>query len=289
MQIRCWGKYFILALLVISNINFVFAQDITSNTDQYVVNDIIANASGKTPSQARANAIISGQKNAFIILLERLGVNNNVANSFDDKTIADMVLSQQILNEKITRNSYSATLNLKFSESFVKHYLENNLTPTKKQNTIAKPNINLILPIKLTKNQPLIWEENNSWRAAINNTINNISKNSASSFLKIPKGDVDDIAIIGPYNINNINFTDVEPILNKYKANSLMLVYFDFDSLENKVNITLQVIKQFAVTNTKLEFINVSQLTQEDLVNKVATKTVGYIIGISDQQPPQLP
>jgi hypothetical protein len=158
--------------------------------------------------------------------------------------------------------------------------LGKNLPSFDDKNSVA-PDSFLIVPIKLVKIQSLIWEDNNNWRIAINNAVNNISKNSATPLLKIPQGDVDDITIINPYNINNISFTDITPILDKYKANSLMLVYFDFDSLENKVNITLQIIKKFTTTNTKLEFINIDQLTQEDLINKVADKTIGYITNMS--------
>jgi len=283
MQIRGLGRYLILALLLLFGANTVFAQDIASSDDQYVVNDIVANASGKTPNQARTNAISSGQRNAFLILLGRLGVDEKIGNGFDNTKIADMVLSQQIMNEKITRNNYSATLNLKFSESFVKHYLGKNLISAGDKNSILTDSF-LIVPVKSVQIQPLIWEDENNWRTAIKNAINNISKNNIAPLLKIPQGDIDDIAVISPYNINNINFTDIEPMLDKYKVSSLMLVYFDFDSLENKVNITLLIVKKFATTSTKLEFINVNQLTQDELINKVANKTISYITNINNDQ-----
>jgi uncharacterized SAM-binding protein YcdF (DUF218 family) len=280
-QIR-FGRYLILVLLQLFIVNHVYAQELKQNiippADQYVVNNIIANANGKTSSQARFDAINSGQRNAFIILLGRLGVNEKIGNNFDNTKIADMVLSQQIVNEKISKNGYSATLNLKFSESFVKYYLDKNITSIEGQSSF------LVVPIKLTSSKPLIWEDNNDWKVSIDNVINNLAKDNTSYFLKTAQGDIADITIIAPHNVNNIAFADTESILNRYGVGGLMLIYFDFDSLENKVNITMQIVKRFTTNSTKLEFINVNQLNQEDLLNKVAKKTIDYAIINNIQQ-----
>ncbi len=280
-------KFFILGFFVVLllslNYNLAFAQNTT-----YAVNDVIANGSGISPSQARINAIAFAQRNAFLILLERLGIDENIASTLDDTAIADMVASQQIINEKISDTNYSATLNLTFSESFVKYYLGEKLPPSDKPKEAITPNITgsyLVIPVKLIKDQSLIWEENNDWKTA----WENILENNKITYLNLPKGDIDDITIISSPTIGDANFTDFEPLLTKYRVDSLMLAYFNFDSIENKVNITLHNVQKFSSTQIKLAFVNVDQLPNEDLVNKVAEKTINYIALVNDKNQQKLP
>ncbi len=271
---------FFLVLLFSLNSSLVFAQNAT-----YAVNDIIANGSGKSPSQARTNATAAAQRNAFLILLDRLGIDASAASTIDDAAVSDMVASQQILNEKISGNNYSATLNLTFSESFVKHYLGKKIAAAddaKENSKSTSASSYLVIPVKLLKNQSLIWESNNDWKVA----WENILKTNKVSYLKIAKGEIDDIATVSQSKVDNPNFSDFEPMLNKYKVDGVMLVYFDFDSIENKVNIILQNVQRFSSTQTKLDFVNVNQLSVEDLVNKVAEKTFNYIDSITEKPSP---
>ncbi len=262
-----WPKWFCLVLILLLNSNIAIAQV----QNPYAVNDVVVNASGKSPTQARTNAINSGQRNAFVILLNRLGIDESVATSLQDNTISDMVASQQIIDEKIAGNNYSATLNLTFSESFVKHYLGNKIGIK----DLAKSESYLIVPIKLIKNQPLIWEETNDWKLAWENII----KNNKTSSIKLLKGDVEDIGSFNASTINDSNFSSFETALNKYKVDALVFAYFEFDAIENKVNIDLKTIRKFQTNQIRLDFVNVNQLPMTDLVNKVAGKTADYLIG----------
>ncbi len=261
-------KWFCLVLILLLQSNIVLAQ----SQNPYAVNDVIVNASGKSPTQARINAVNAGQRNAFIILLNRLGIDENFAASLQDDAISDMVASQQILDEKIAGNNYSATLNLTFSESFVKHYLGNKIG-TK---DVAKQDSYLVIPVKIIKNQPLIWEENNDWKLAWENVL----KNNKISTIKLLKGDVEDIGSFNASTINDANFSNFEAALNKYKVDALVLAYFEFDAIENKVNIDLKTIRKFQTNQIRLDFVNVNQLSMTDLVNKVAGKTADYLTSI---------
>ena len=249
--------------------NSAFAQNTVS---QYTINDIVAEGSGASPTQARTKAINSGQRNAFTILLDRLGVDKTATNKMDDEAISDMVASQQIINEKIAGNNYSATLNLSFSESFVKHYLEKQSISLGDKTEIKSISY-LIIPVKLLKTKPLIWEENNDWKT----TWESMVESNNTTFLKTAKGDAEDISKIKSDNLENITFDDVSPILSKYKAGGMIVAYFDFDSLENKVDITLQTTQKSSVNKIRLDFVNVNQLKIQDLMEKVASRTMEYI------------
>lgn len=273
-------KFFMLGFFMVF---FFTSQNLFAQNQNYLINDIVANGSGNSPSQARNNAVAAAQRDAFLILLGRLGINESIASTLEDAAIADMVASQQIMNEKISGNNYSAIINLSFSESFVKHYLGDKISTANNNTESSSANLvgsYIVVPIKLEKNQSLIWETNNDWKLAWERVLKNNNINS----LKLLKGDIDDISTITPNNISQSNFTDFEPLINKYKVDGLMLAYFDFDSIENKVNITLQNIQKFSSNQTKLAFVNVNQLSPEDLVNKVAQKTINYIALVNNQK-----
>lgn len=261
-----WLKWFFLILILLLNTKLASAEV----QSKYAVNDVAVNASGKSPTQARINAIASGQRSAFIILLNRLEVDENFANSLKDEVIADMVASQQIIDEKIAGNNYSATLNLAFSESFVKHYLKNKIAVDE----TIKPASYLVVPIKIVKNQSLIWEENNDWKSAWKSIIQN---NKASS-IQLIKGDSADVSSLNSNTINDNNFAHLSAILNKYKVDSLVLAYFEFDAIENKVNIDLKTVFKSKASQVRLEFVNINQLPMMDLMDKVAQKTLNYLI-----------
>lgn len=265
-------RWFCLILVLLFNVLLFNSKIALAEVQsQYAVSDVAVNASGKTPSQARINAVAAGQRNAFVILLNRLGIDESVAASLQDDLIADMVASQQIIDEKISGNNYSATLNLTFSESFVKHYLGNKIGSSE----VAKPNSYLVVPIKVVKNQSIIWEENNDWKLA----WENITQNGKTPSIKFLKGDVEDISIFNFGTIINNSFSSFEPAFNKYKVDTLVFAYFEFDAIENKVNINLQIIRKSQTNQIRLDFVNVNQLSMPDLINKVAVKTLDYLVG----------
>ncbi|MCE3255870.1 MAG: hypothetical protein K0R25_1364 [Rickettsiaceae bacterium] len=266
-MVKSWRFYLIFILFF--NVSLANA----AGSEQYAVNGIVINAAAKSPAQARTTAIANGQRNAFVILLNRLGVDEKFAANFGDDAISDMVSSRQIIDEKIAGNNYSATLNLIFSESFVKHYLGDKT----KFAEVPKAESYLIIPIKLEKQKSVLWEENNDWKYAFENII----KSKKTTSIKLPKGDVEDMVSFNSKNLNADNFTNFDAIAGKYKIDAIILTYFDFDSIENKVNITLKIIHKFQVNSVRLDFVNVSQLPLEELVNKVAAKTFDYIADLS--------
>lgn len=273
--------WFCLTMVLL--INFSLASLALADNDQYAVNDVEVNAGGSSPSQARNNAIALAQKNAFIILLGRLSLDAKLVDNFNADAIADMVSSQQITDEKIAGNNYSATLNIVFSESFIKHYLGNKVSDADLSKNAAGPETYLVLPIKVVQNShsstqnSLLWEKDNDWRASWERSL----AQNKNPVIKVPKGEFDDIAIINSESLNKAsfvaNYTDFEPMLNKYKADTLMLAYFNFDALENKVNINLKIVKRFQFKQVRLSFVNVGDLNSPELINKVVNKTIEYI------------
>lgn len=253
---------------------FISFNAIAQEQDIYAVNDVVIKASGKSPSDARTKAISDGQRSALTTLFQRLGKDQSLVSNLNDEQIDDMVSSKQIVDEKIAGSNYSATLNLSFSESFVKYYIGGDKAVVSKEPE-SKEEIYLIVPVKVVKDQMVVWGEDNDWKVAFDNVI----KNSKSAKIKYAKGDDQDVSVLNPENVSDPEFTKFEDLISKYKATSIIFAYFDFDNIENKVNIALKTVNKYKIEKVRLDFLNVNQLTMSDLVSKVASKTFDYIVG----------
>jgi hypothetical protein len=260
--------FYLFTFLFLLNSHQAFAQ-ITASTGTYDVNDIFINASGKTPTMARSNAVAQAQREAFVILLGRLSIDAAFADNVSDEEINDMVYSQQITNEKIAGNNYSAIFNITFSENFVQSALDNK----KISKNDVKQESYLIFPVKVTLTKSLLWESDNNWKS----TWESILRSKPEPRIKLPTGGIDDIAMINSDIIENGNYSNFEAILNKYKADVAVIAFFNYDQIENKVNINLKTIRKFQNVQTKLGFINVNQLEYSDLLSKVAKKIIEHL------------
>ena len=287
-------KYLLTFFFIIFSTNCYGQNFIGDFSNPYIVNDVVASAKADSASEARKIAIANASRNALIILFSRINIDPNVIDILNDEKIADMVSKRQIIGEKITGNSYFAKLNLEFSDTFVKHHLdeiEDEIKTIKKnQKIIKKINGNfLLLPIKNSKYQQIIWQENNDWRAAIEENLHseeisilNINKNG-QKIIKLPSGNIDDITLLSGTNLNGNDYEIFQPILEKYRAQNLALAFFNYDEIENKVTIDLKNIDEFQISTIKLNFINTSHLKFEDLVQTVAEKTIKYLLTSNEE------
>ena len=274
------SKFFILIFFACSF--SAFAQEQVAETSAsevkeniYKIDRIPISAAADSATESRAKAILYGQRQGFEILLKRLGIDEEFAANVSDDLIVDMVASQQILDEKIAGNKYRAFLNVTFSESFAQHYLQDKKFV---RQISKKTDSYLIIPIKTTAERFLIWESDNDW----NEKWRKLLKNKDLDSLNLAKGDIEDITIFDSKTIYQANYSTLENAFSKYRSSAVVLAYFDFDKIENKVEITLKIIRKYTTKKVRLDFVNVNQLPYQDLADKVAKKTADYLIATQD-------
>ncbi len=251
---------------------FLFGE-LSNAADQniYLVENIVTSVSGKSPNDARLNAVNGARRDAFLVLLNRLELNHSIADSVTNSEISDMVRSEQIENEKISGNNYSASFNIMFAKNFVDHILaQKNLQKidSKKEDSFI-----ILLP-KVDKNKISLWEEENDWKKAF---INSLDSKSKKRFI-IPDADISNVSMINPENISKISYDDLEAIIARYKASGAYILVFSFDDIENKVSINVSYIRKLQKKQVKLSFVNTSHLSYPALLQKVSEKTIAYLI-----------
>ncbi len=240
-----------------------------ANPGDYLVENVVVNVNAKSPSDAKNLAVKTARRDGFIILLTRLELKVRLADQVSDDEISDMVRSEQVDNEKIAGNSYSASYNIMFDKKFVDHILAQ-----KNVDKIAKSDEEsyLLIPVKLLKRKVILWEENNDWKKAIEKNLSQSEKK-----FTVPTSNVENIAFLNRDNVLTANYQAIEPMLNRYNANGAYLIFFAFDESENKVRIEVSYINKLQNRQTKLSFINVDHLNYQTLLDKVANKTIKYL------------
>ncbi|MFT6332129.1 MAG: hypothetical protein ACJAW3_000456 [Lentimonas sp.] len=260
---------------MVNNAASVDSAEVAEEENIYQIKNISISAAADSATKSREKAIAYGQRQGFSDLFKKLGIDEEFANNVSDELIADMVASQRIIDEKIAGNDYRAFLDLTFSESFVQHYLKDKKFV---REISQKTDSYLVIPIKTTTEKFLIWEKENDWRGVWEGLV----KNNKNSSLKLPDGDIEDITIFNPGTIYAGNFNMFENAFSKYRVNGVILAYFDFDNIENKVDITLKMIRKYRSKKIRLDFVNVNQLSYQDLAIKVAQRTAHYLITTQD-------
>lgn len=275
------SKKFVTAFLALSiSLITLCHNSFADQVNPYTVDGVSASAKSKSAGDAKTVAIANARRDAFLITLTRLSLPINIADNVTNDDIFDMVMSEQITEEKIAGNNYSAIFNITFAKEAVNRVLQEK--NVKKEE--VKQDVFLLIPIKNIKYKTLVkptgkipekfllWEDDNDWRVAI---AKSLKEKSLRNFI-IPENNIDNIAILSG-TIEQIEYSQIEPLLAKYNATAAYAVTFLYDDIENKVSIKVQNIRKLQKKQTKLGFVNIERLGYEALVKKVSEKTLEYL------------
>ncbi len=273
---------FFLVFFVFSTASF--SQSFAQQQNNYLVENVAASASAKSAGDAKNVATANARRDAFVTLLSRLSLPSSAADKVSNDEISEMVRSEQITDEKIAGSNYSAVFNILFARSAVDRVL--NGQAGKQED--AKVEAYLLIPVKILKQKAsaptsskfALWDENNEWKGAIEK---NLKAKSVTKFA-LPENDISNVSMINNDNVENLEYSQIEPLFSRYKAVGAYVVFFYFDDIENKVSITVKSIKKLQKKQVKLSFINVDRLSQEALLAKVADKTIEYLLGSQSEE-----
>jgi len=248
-----------------------------ADSNIYLVENVIVSITSKSPNTARTAATANARRDAFLILLTRLDLKTSLADNINDGEISDMVRSEQIDQEKIAGNNYSATFNIMFAKDFVDHILAQKTTNKVEE---RKGEAYLLIPAKMVKRRPILWEEENDWKKAIEKNLN---KKAQQKFV-VPQSDVENLAILNRDNIESIEYAGLEPMLNRYKTDAAYTLFFNYDEIENKVTVNVFYTRKLQKKIFKLGFVNVDHLSYAGLMDKVAVKTIDYLLTVENSE-----
>jgi len=201
-----------------------------ADDEAFTVRNVEISHSGEDAATSKAKAIEAGEAQAFKVLLKNLGVAENQAGTFTAAQIAAMVASYQPQNEKSTPQSYSAVLNVSFDPALVKAVL-------KKANLSFHEDGSqplLLIPVLYQNGKTLLWEPENSWRAALQKAM----EQNHSAILIMPIGDNEDRGIVAAKDIESANSQAFSQLAAKYGVKDILLTEAWSDGKELTVSAT---------------------------------------------------
>lgn len=241
----------------------------------YLITNIFSSAEEISPSVSRQKSINKANRIAFMVLLKNLKMDENFLANISDEEIAEAVYSRQILDERMAGNYYSAKFNISFLKSSVNAILD---VGEAQEVVRGEEEIFLIFPVEVMKGQTVLWERNNGWNKSLDESINF----SNARNIILPAGDYADIVSVNLKNVSSSNYSTFNSTLTRYGADSAIVAYFEFDDIENKANITLNIIRQSGTSKIRLSFVNSKNLSRSGLLLEVADRAVSHVINSNE-------
>ncbi len=261
--------------LLIIFISFLFVVNQPSfaadESNPYIVEDVAVSVSAKSPTEARNLAVKTGRRDAFVILLTRLSLETAIANKISDDEVLEMVRSEQIVDEKIAGSAYSAAFNVTFAKDFVDHILAQKNLVKQERVAVVENSVSLVVPVKILQRKILLWEGSNDWGVAVKKAL------YGKENFKIPIADTDNTLILNSENVNKVNAAELEPLFSKYQSKVVYFLLFSQESLNGKASVVVRALGGGVGLQAKLSFANVERLEGQELMNKVAGKTIEYL------------
>ncbi|MGE4352259.1 MAG: hypothetical protein AB7E52_08745, partial [Bdellovibrionales bacterium] len=143
----------LLPLLALLSIFVGFSASADDVMPVYKVTDVLVDVTSGNASLARDLAIVQAQKQAFVQLMDRLGVRAPVNLGSDD--VGAFVQSFEVQKEHASGVRYLATFSVQFKPDVVRNYLSQKGIAF----VVARPKPMGVLPILHGKDTDVLWED----------------------------------------------------------------------------------------------------------------------------------
>lgn len=247
--------------------------------DFYVIDDIQIHSSGDSPSDAKIKAFDSSRRRGLEELFTKMGLDPLVLEEFSNDDLEETIKSEQIKSEVIAGNNYSALFKITYDQN----YIDSLLKQKKLENSQLEENY-LVLPVTQIDDNYLVWERANVWRNSISSAIDQRLSESKDYKLLVVGEDVENKSVISANTVLKQDFKRFEPTLLKYNATGIYLISFFEDTQNQKIIVNVNLIKRLNKKNIKLSFINTSSVDKTDLMDKVADKTINYLLSVNGKK-----
>lgn len=240
----------------------------------FEVRDIAVDVTAASTDAARDKALALGERTAFMRLLDRLTMRIDKPRlpDFDAADIAAFVLDFGVAEEKASAVRYLARLNYRFKADEVRRFLIDQAIPFAE--TPSKPV--LVLPVYQAAGTLLLWDEPNPWRDAWS------GREKLFSLVPtiLPKGDLADIATIGPEQAVDGDDARLSAIAGRYDADDTVvaqaILILDRGRPDLEVYVTRYGTAQVEQTVVK-SFASAKGESVEQLLSRAAAELTSQI------------
>ncbi|MDD3182612.1 MAG: DUF2066 domain-containing protein [Alphaproteobacteria bacterium] len=266
----------LLSLLVLALIFLTSPVRAEDEMPVYRVADVIVDVTSGNASLARDMAIVQAQKQAFMQLMERLGVPGPVNTGGGD--LGAFVQSFEIQKEHAAGVRYLGTFTVQFKPDMVRNYLTQKGLPFVE----ARPKPIVVLPILRSNGHDILWEDTTPWQAA----WADVAKKAGLVPIIVPLPDLDDIAKIGASEAMAGTGSNLQAMMQKYEASGIIvaLLQADLDLPNGKSEAVVDVYRyDFDAKPLEPMRLKLPTLSSPKVVRETLIKGVYQIIGLVER------
>ncbi len=245
-----------------------------SQNKTYIIDEIAIDVTAENAVQARENAILEAQRSAFDKLVK------NTLNDADyqslptisDQMLTDLVRGFSVKNERSSADRYKAEFTVTFDEEKLERFLGVvGLADFHKGHSSI-----VIMPFLQIGSKLILWDEPNPWREAWQK---NVILNTDNLTIRVPIGDISDIADIPDASAFTPDSANITTILERYNAQHVIYAVAKtkgpvLDPSEG-VRVTLYSVSPNSVT--RLNQIAVTHDLEKLSFENAITETVDYL------------
>lgn len=186
-------------------------------SDVFSLRDVAVDVTAGSATLARKAALANGQRKAFRTLLERLTLRTDHGDlpALADAGIAELISGIEVSDEKTSSVRYLAKITYRFKPDAIRELLSQEGLPFAE--TRSKPV--LVIPVYQLAGTQLLWDDPNPWREA---WVGYQHRESLIPFI-VPKGDLADVADIGPVQAMAATRKRLDTIARRYGATDTLV------------------------------------------------------------------
>ncbi len=272
------GKTIRIFVLIVAISGVLFSagvgDSLAATSDVFSVRGVKVDVTAASTSEARDKALATGERAAFRQLIERLTLRADYFRmpEFSAAEIAAFVHDFEVAEEKASAVRYLATLNYSFKADDVRHMLIDRQISFAE--TTSKPV--LVLPVYQAAGTLLLWDDPNPWRQA---WMQRPEKKSLVPAI-LPRGDLPDIAAIGPEQAVAGDAQRLSVIAARYNAGDTVVAHATLKMGRGRPDLEVYVTRYGSATQEQTvvkSFTSGDSETLESLLARAATELTSQI------------
>ena len=205
---------------------FLFAPVWDGRADEaaFVVSGVSVDQTAASAAQAREAAVVEGQRKGLQHLFDRLVPASQQSRlpRLSNAQIADLVQSFEVEDERVSSVRYIGTLRFRFRPDDIRNLLRDAGIAFSEQT--SRPLV--VLPIMWREGRALLWEDDNTWRAAWGQT----ARAEGLVPLIAPLGDLADIGSVTADQATKGEAAAVARIAERYGAGGALIPIAQLDA-----------------------------------------------------------
>jgi hypothetical protein len=238
----------------------------------YFIKDLKIISRDASPALAQKKALRTARRSALKKILKSLNIDPNFNDIISPEEVDQMTYSEQVKNEKISGNKYSAYFTFRFSQNLI----ENLLTEKNILRGVKKREKYLILPLAIDNRKRMNFlSKKNNWKKSWEDLL--IESQSNIYLFNKNNPDLENIKKFLPHEFISLEQDIINRLINNNGEYIPMVAVYKYDKSQNKIKIKLRIARKYEDKILNFTLINTKFLSKKKFREEAVKKILHYI------------